>query len=83
MVVVSSAPDSRWVKEARSSAGPRDQEPNMQVQEAVKEFFNSDFRPDGFLVLEDSSMRMVFGCLVLRPQSYGVRNGASLDLSHP
>lgn len=55
----------------------------MQVQEAVKEFFNSDFRPDGFLVLEDSSMRMVFGCLVLRPQSYGVRNGASLDLSHP
>lgn len=28
-----------WVKEARSSPGPRDQEPKIQVQEAVKEFF--------------------------------------------
>lgn len=35
---------SLWVKEARSSAGPGDQEPNVQVQGAVEEFFRSDVR---------------------------------------
>lgn len=55
----------------------------MHVQGAVEEFFRSEVRSDGFFKLEDPGTRIVFRCLVLRPHSYGVRCGASLDLVHP
>lgn len=52
---------------------------NEQVQGAVEEFIRSD----EFLKLEGRSTWLDFGCLVLRPHSYGIRYGVSLDLCHP
>lgn len=67
------------MRETRSLAGARDQEPSVQVQEVIQLLLKSD----EFFRLEDRSTGMVLGSLVLRPYSCGLRYGASLNVVHP